>query len=213
MPGIALNGSPTPMQMASPDNQSQGRLGQNEQYASPVEHQLLDKVMSLVHQALTDPKKLQNLDYMLHKATDLGVAIGNIGYQLLVNIFIAAKNGGQALPASVFLGQGGAVMQTIEMLMHVAESAHIPMDPDHVRETAMGVVMMMVKKNYNLFQNGLQQAKQPPQQQQQQGAPQGPPQGGPPPGPPQGGPPMMAANPMAHAVGRGLQQQGLLSGG
>jgi hypothetical protein len=103
------------------------------------------------------------------------------------------------IPPTVFLAQGGAVYQTIELLLHFAESVHVAADPDHVRETALGVVMSNIKRNIGMFKPG------PPQgqgQQQQQGGPQN-----------MQAPPMAAAHPLANAVGQGLKQQGLMSGG
>lgn len=188
--GVVLKNSPSATEVAGDDTDS--RLSEGEQYASPVEHQFLDKVMSLVHHSFEGQKKEQKLIYLLHKAKNVGMAIGFLTFQMLMNIYLGAKHSGTAIPPTVFFAQGGAVYQTIEMLLQLAESAGVHgIDPDHVRETAMGVVMDNFKKNYKLLSGGLQKAGNPQQMQ---------------------APPAAAANPLSHAVGQGLQQQGLLGG-
>ena len=171
-----------------------GNLENGEQAASPYEEQMLGKVMGLVYHSFNDPKKLRMLEHMMLKAPDLGSAIGHMTFTLLFTIYQSAKKSGVAIPTSVMLGQGGAVMETIERMMQIAEHAGIPdRDPDHIREEAFGVVMDSIKQNAAAFEQG--------QQDQGQGQPQ---QGA----PPQGLPPAAPANPLSSAV-----QQGLMGGG
>ena len=158
---------------------------------------MLDKVMGAVFQSLNDPKKIRIIESWLMKSKSLGIDIGHIAFKLLMTIYMGAKQSGVMIPITVFYGQGGAIYQTIDRLLMLAEHAGVPgINADQVREDALGVVNDSVKAQFGADAGGGQQQGAQPQQ-----AP-----------PPQAGQPM-AANPMSAAVGQGLQQQGLLGGG
>ena len=155
---------------------------------------MLDKVMGAVFHSLNDPKKIRTIEgwLMNPQGITVGVAIGNIAFKLLATIYQSAKSSGVDIPTDVFFGQGGAVQQTIDRIILLAEHAGVPnLDQDQVREDAMGKVCDSVKQ---MFGNELNQhAAQDQQTGQSPFSPQ-----------------MQRANPMSHAVGQGLKQQGLL---
>lgn len=191
----------TPQMDAAEDesNEPGGDAGDGSVKASPYEEHLLGKVMGAVYQALNSGEKMRQIEHWLLKTPNVGATIGNIAFTLLASIFKGAEQSGVKLPVDVFFAQGGAVYQTIERIMLIAKHGGVPMDDeDKVREDAMGVLVDKVRAMFG------DQMKAGAQGQQQ-----APPQGA----PPSGGPPdARPMNPMAAAVGQGLQQQGLMGG-
>ena len=177
------------------DDDTGAHLGPGEEYASPYEQHMLDKTMGAVYSAINKPKQLRTLESFMVKSQNVGVTIGQIAFRLLTTIYTEAKKAGVQIPMSVFIAQGGAVFQTIERLLLIAEhcGAHVP-DAGKAREDALGIVLDQYHQHPEVFQG--QPAQQGGQSPPQQGAPQ-----------------QLAANPMSAAVGQGLQQQGLLAGG
>lgn len=164
---IALNNSPSATDLAQ-DPGGDARLEEGENAASPYEEHMLKKVMVLVYQSLADPQKLRMIESIMIKGSDLGITIGHMTVKLLMHIFLGAKKSGVQLPPSIFLGQGGAVMQVIELLMQVAEHARLKVDPDHVREEAFGIVLDAIRQNKGMLMSPdgspqQQQPQQPPQ--------------------------------------------------
>lgn len=173
-----------------------GGDGGGEVKASPYEEHLLGKVMGAVYQALNSGEKMRQIEHWLLKTPNVGATIGNIAFTLLASIFKGAEQSGVKLPVDIFFAQGGAVYQTIERIMLIAKHGGVPMDDeDKIREDAMGVLVDKVRAMFG--------------DQMKQGAGAAPP----PQGQPQGTPPdARPMNPMAAAVGQGLQQQGLMGG-
>ena len=200
MAGQLLNGTPTAT-AANNDSGADASPDDGEQAASPEEEQLLAKVMAAVFQSLNSPKKLRMIEAWLLKSQNLGADIGHIAFSILASIYHGAESAGVKIPADIFFAQGGAVYQTIDRIMMIAEHTGVKdPDPDKVREDAMGVLVDSVRQMFGQKQlaAGQQQGPSP-------GMPQQPPQT---PMPQQAA----AANPMSAAVGQGLQQQGLLGG-
>lgn len=201
MPGQLISGSPTATELnnqqgAAQQSDASPSVGNDEQAASPYEEHMLDKVMGAIFHSLNDPKKIRTIEgWLMHpQGTTVGVAIGHIAFKLLAAVFAGAKSSGVQIPTDVFFAQGGAVQQTIDRIIMLAEHAGVPnLDNDKVREDALGVVVDSTKQMFGSQIN--QHAAQDAQTGQSPFA--------------QG---MMHANPMSHAVGKGLQQQGLLGG-
>ncbi len=166
-------------------------LSPGEEYASPYEQHMLDKTMGAVFSSLNKPTQLRTLENYMVKSQNLGATLGQIAFRLLVTIYNSAKQAGVAIPMTVFIAQGGAVYQTIERLLLIAEHCGAQVgDPGKVREDALGTVLDQYHQHPELFKG------QPHSQ-----------DGAAPPGAPQ----QLAANPMSAAVGQGLQQQGMSS--
>jgi hypothetical protein len=192
MPGQLLQDTPTATQAnASPGDPAQP--GDGEEAASPYEEHLLAKVMAAVYKSLNAPAKMRQMEgWMLH-SPNLGSTIGNIAFTILASIYQGAKKAGVMIPVDVFFAQGGAVYQTIDRIIMIAEHAGVPdPDPDKLREESMGVLSDKVRHMFMADEHAPQQSA---------------------PGPvPPGQAPVMAGNPMSQAVGQGLQQQGLMAG-
>lgn len=174
-------------------------LGDGEEAASPYEEHLLAKVMGAVYQSLNDAKKIRQIEHWLLKTPNLGSTIGNIAFTLLASIFKGAEQSGVKLPVDVFFAQGGAVYQTIDRIMLIAQHGGVLQqdEEDKVREEALGVLVDKVREMFGDLTDHPQAAPgsvPPGQQAEPQQA-------------------MLAANPMSAAVGQGLQQQGLMAGG
>jgi hypothetical protein len=209
MAGKLLNGSPTATSMNSPsppklasndvEDGADTALEHGEEAASPQEEELLKKVMAAFYSAINDPQKIRQIDRWMMQSHDLGATIGQIAFKILSSIYASAYQSGTQIPVDVFFAQGGAVYQAIDRLMMIAEHSGVhDVDPDKTREDAMGTLVDAVKQMYGGHM--------------EQGTHGAPPQGQPQPGAqmPQG--PVAAANPLSHAVGQGLQQQGLIGG-
>jgi hypothetical protein len=162
--------------------------GDGQEQCSPYEEEMLKKVMSAVMSTMNNPKFIQDTEHWFIKATDIGTTIGNMAFQILASIYASAKKAGVMIPPTVFLAQGGSVYQTIDMFLAMAEHMHLPnLDPGHIRETAMGIVLDNIRQHFpEAMGNGQDQdapTQVPPSQQ------------------------MAAANPLSHAVSQGLMQQ------
>lgn len=178
----------TPARTANDDG-TDSHLGEGEEYASPYEQHMLDKTMGAVYSAMNKPAQLRTFETWMVKSQNLGSTIGQIAFRLLVSIYNDARHAGSLIPMSVFIAQGGAVYQTIERLLLIAEHCGAQVgDPGKVREDALGIVLDQYKQHPEIFKG----------QPQQQGGPA-----------PPGAPPALAANPVSAAVGQGLQQQGM----
>lgn len=190
---VVLKNSP-PASEAEDDQEASG-LEEGEEAASPYEEHMLAKVMSAVYHTLSTPKYLRQTEGWMHTSKNLAADIGHMSFLLLSSIYAGAKKAGIKIPPTVFFSQGGAVYLTIDRFLLLAEKFHIPEpNPDDIREKALGVLVENVRKMFGA--KAMQQGDEPEgQQTDQQLHP---------------GPPMLAANPMSHAVGQGLQQQGLM---
>jgi hypothetical protein len=182
------------------DDDTEHHLAPGEEYASPYEQHMLDKTMGAVYSALNKPNQLRTLESYMVKSPNLGPTLGQIAFRLLVTIYTSAKKAGVQIPMSVFIAQGGAIYQTIERLLLIAEHCGAQVgDPGKVREDALGTVLDQYHQHPEIFK----------------GQPQA--QGG---EAPAGSPGAMAANPLSAAVGQGIQdqqqqapqQQGILAG-
>lgn len=202
MPGVVLNNTPKATDVENSSDETS--LGEGEEAASPEEEQLLAKVMAAVFQSLNAPKKLRMIEAWLLKSKNLGADIGHIAFSILASIYHGAESAGVKLPPDIFFAQGGAVYQTIDRIMMIAEHTGVPdPDPDKVREDALGTVVDSVRAMFAQKEAG----GEPSPVQGEQPSP-GMPTPGETPMPQQAA----AANPMSAAVGQGLQQQGLLGG-
>jgi hypothetical protein len=179
-----------------PDDQDQDTsLSQGESYCSPQEEELLKRVMAAVYRNLNTPSSMRALRASFQKyPQELGVLIGNTAFNMLFGIYRDAKKAGAVLPVTVFLAQGGAIYQTIDILINMAEHFGVNVNADQCREDAMGFVLDQVKSNYGLITGG----------QQPQGAQQTPQA--------QGAQPPPGQNPLSGAVSQGLASRGLLGG-
>lgn len=198
-----LNGSPSGTEASTSTGQG-AQLDQGEQYCTDQEEALLHRVMALVYHSLNDQKKLAAIESWMHRAPNIGVTIGNIAFMLLMTIFDGAKHAGQQLPPEIFLAQGGAIYQTIDRLIMIAEKIGLHVDPDKSREDALGSCLDGVRRHWS-------EIKSPGSSGQRMHM-----MGGGKPNVPLGHPlqqHVMAANPMSAAVSQGLQQQGLMSNG
>lgn len=140
--------------------------------------------MAAFYSSINDPRKMRMLEsWLLQGAGHLGVTIGQIVYKLLFAIYMSAKKAGVLLPDTVFFAQGGAIYQAIDRVLAIAEHAGVPnINPDNVREQALGIVVDSIRRDEGVIKG--QGQDQSPQQGAQM--PQGP---------------VMAANPLSHAVG------------
>lgn len=203
MPGVVLNQTPKAADLENSQSQP-AAPDDGEEAASPEEEQLLAKVMAAVYQSLNAPKKLRMVEAWLLKSKNLGADIGHIAFNILASIYHGAEQAGVKLSPDIFFAQGGAVYQTIDRIMLIAEHTGVPdPDPDKVREDALGTLVDSVRAMFAQKEA----SGQPTDMQGSQPSP-GMPQQGPTSLPQQAA----AANPMSAAVGQGLQQQGLLGG-
>lgn len=168
------------------DSDGSPDLDEGESYCSPEEEQLLQRVMAAVYRSVNTPKALHSLrGWFLQHPDNLGVTIGNVAFTLLFGIYKDAQQAGTPLPVTVFIAQGGAVYQTIDMLINIAEHCGVKVDPDQCREDAIGYVLDKVKQNHDLIEGNPQGGGQQLQRAQlpQQAA---------------------SANPLSSAVSQGL---------
>lgn len=167
------------------DPSQEAQLEDGEEYASPEEQHALEKVMVLVYHSLSEG--MHSIEGKLVKGSkNLAQTVGQLTFTALLNVYQSARQAGQNLSPDIFLMQGGAVYETIEAVLQIAEHAGIPgADDDKIREDSLGVVMDLIQAHKGEF---------------------GPQQSGPAQGPPP--PPMMAAKRLPASI-----QQGLASGG
>lgn len=154
---------------------------------------LLFKVMGMVFQALSTG--FNKIVEGMKSAPSLDKGIGEMAFHLCATVFASAGKSGQVIPMDIFAMQGGAIYQTIDALLDMAETAGLPVNDD-TRKNALGFATQEYlnarKEQGNIdphdFEDHLKDMED------RSGVP---------------APPMLRGNPVSSAVQSGLQQQGM----